>query len=883
MTYSCRIPSHVVQEGSDSSARDVPNAKALLVHEIIHDPFLFSGMNTQPNWNPQVILKACESISAQFLHPISCQYTSPPHLHLESALSSVSISGFRNFLPPSCWFIFMPRHEMGLVILLGVAHYLFDPCCLKSCHAQASVADEITMKMVVRMFPDISLKNVIVDKLMSSVMLSPSSLFCSISRPCTGRSSGNNLLSVLVVVSVLLRLPVVAVSSTTSNNEGGGDDVVVWWCGTCLFDFDNDTHVPMILECGHCMCKSCVDSSVAFGTLAHQQKSLEERKSSSNYGTNQETTTATGAQNHHSVLVCAKCSAETKVLNSNCLKTNESLCSEMQSNCGERCTLCEKTSICFDCTTCGHIFCEECWVKWHNKPKLKTHKKIPVLTHAAQKGLPNSANCPVHLEEMKLYCVNDKSLICASCAFSEKHQGHKITPVVEYVASMPKELGKKTDELISVKEKIQGLLSSLVTVGEEVDLIHSKFESEVTVKTQEMVSLLEARRDELIKASQHIKLEKMKNLGEQKQSLEVVMEKVEAVLSTSQSLPQQSPFEITFQLQQTESALERLSGFSFVPIENSHIGASTETSKTEASCKSFGFIVNGDLPSKPDKPKLMKATRTSLCVACSPPANCGSSPILSFKLFHSTSSPLDERQVEWHITELHQVTQAVEVGTTLDSLERGSSHWFRVTAINRVGESEPSDIVQFQTLSAKEFRFESDFDTNGIIYWLGTQKRSPQELAPSFCNPEKCGLASTQFSETYHGPKASSNVLERFWSGGQNHTSGKPGSWWMVDLKGLQVSPTHYSLRADSHTDQTVRNWNLEGWTDQQQQWVVLSTHKNDTTIKCGKSYAVGSWPIPTQDAAFSKFRITETGPNARNEYELQLSGFELYGFVINP
>lgn len=114
------------------------------------------------------------------------------------------------------------------------------------------------------------------------------------------------------------------------------------------------------------MCKSCVDSSVAFGTLAHQQKSLEERKSSSNYGTNQETTTATGAQNHHSVLVCAKCSAETKVLNSNCLKTNESLCSEMQSNCGgtfqlkingipwrlsltvaERCTLCEKTSICF--------------------------------------------------------------------------------------------------------------------------------------------------------------------------------------------------------------------------------------------------------------------------------------------------------------------------------------------------------------------------------------------------------------------------------------------------------------------------------------------------------------------------------------------------------
>ncbi|KAH3760150.1 hypothetical protein Pelo_8017 [Pelomyxa schiedti] len=62
----------------DSGARDVPNAKALLVHEIIHDLFLYSSMNTQPNWNPQVILKACGSISAQFLHPISCQYTSPP-------------------------------------------------------------------------------------------------------------------------------------------------------------------------------------------------------------------------------------------------------------------------------------------------------------------------------------------------------------------------------------------------------------------------------------------------------------------------------------------------------------------------------------------------------------------------------------------------------------------------------------------------------------------------------------------------------------------------------------------------------------------------------------------------------------------------------------
>ncbi|KAH3732166.1 hypothetical protein Pelo_16999 [Pelomyxa schiedti] len=162
MTYSCRIPSHVVQDdvntgtqilvcceyccascSIDSGARDVPNAKAPLVHEIIHDLFLYSNMNTQPNWNPQVILKACGSISAQFLHPISCQYTWPPYLlpdlHLESALSSVSISGFRNFLPPSCWFIFIPRHAtLGLVILLGADHYLFDPCCLKSCHAQAS-------------------------------------------------------------------------------------------------------------------------------------------------------------------------------------------------------------------------------------------------------------------------------------------------------------------------------------------------------------------------------------------------------------------------------------------------------------------------------------------------------------------------------------------------------------------------------------------------------------------------------------------------------------------------------------------------------------------------------------------------------------------------
>ncbi|XP_027489361.1 tripartite motif-containing protein 35-like, partial [Corapipo altera] len=45
-----------------------------------------------------------------------------------------------------------------------------------------------------------------------------------------------------------------------------------------------------------------------------------------------------------------------------------------------------------------------------------------------------AALCPLHGEEAKFFCLEDKELACGSCRSSAGHQGHKVRPVREAAA-----------------------------------------------------------------------------------------------------------------------------------------------------------------------------------------------------------------------------------------------------------------------------------------------------------------------------------------------------------------------------------------------------------------------------------------------------------------
>ena len=88
------------------------------------------------------------------------------------------------------------------------------------------------------------------------------------------------------------------------------------------------------------------------------------------------------------------------------------------------------------------------------------------------------------------------------------------------------------------------------------------------------------------------------------------------------------------------------------------------------------------------------------------------------------------------------------------------------------------------------FRRQSDFDQNGIIYWVGSNARTSD-----WVNPAAHGVVIVSSSEGRVLPYGSlEDILSRDTSPKNCHTKDDRCSWFAIDL-GLWVVPSAYTLR----------------------------------------------------------------------------------------
>jgi hypothetical protein len=169
----------------------------------------------------------------------------------------------------------------------------------------------------------------------------------------------------------------------------------------------------------------------------------------------------------------------------------------------------------------------------------------------------------------------------------------------------------------------------------------------------------------------------------------------------------------------------------------------------------------------------------------------------------------------------------------------------------------------------------SDFDTNGVLFLLGTNGRTA-----AYVNPHSTGKVVVTSSPI------SSGTLEGFIGhgrppvthGGSNYTTNVAGSFVALQLP-LAVAVTRYTLRLDAQGARHVlRNWNFEGSNDGVE-WVVLRQHVNDQSLAARK-FATASWDVNPDGLAFSHFRIHQTGVHLDGNHFLMMGGLELYGRV---
>eukprot|EP00041_Stephanoeca_diplocostata_P036623 m.1344514 g.1344514 ORF g.1344514 m.1344514 type:complete len:2563 (-) comp24902_c1_seq2:195-7883(-) len=217
--------------------------------------------------------------------------------------------------------------------------------------------------------------------------------------------------------------------------------------------------------------------------------------------------------------------------------------------------------------------------------------------------------------------------------------------------------------------------------------------------------------------------------------------------------------------------------------------------------------------------------------------------------------------------------------------------------------------------------YSSDFDTNGIMYWIGTNGRKEAE----WINPSAFNLVYINTSDgrqLQYGKV--DNIIARDSTPHNCHTQDKKDGWISIDL-GMWVIPNAYTLRhARGYSQSALRNWKLQGSKDGHK-WDTLRTHVNDEGLTApGSTYtwtidpaaasaspgsasdtkawaaathaapvratrtvssSISAGPSPRRPThkhvGWRHFRLALTGPNEKGStHYMSLSGFELYGKI---
>ena len=164
----------------------------------------------------------------------------------------------------------------------------------------------------------------------------------------------------------------------------------------------------------------------------------------------------------------------------------------------------------------------------------------------------------------------------------------------------------------------------------------------------------------------------------------------------------------------------------------------------------------------------------------------------------------------------------------------------------------------------------SNGDTNGLFYYLGTNKNTVAWSNPS---GNKITIAASSIAAGSVGILTDRAPSEFY-------TASNANSWVEFNIYPSQLKCSGYSLRNRSNADHYLRNWQLQGSIDDGVTWSILDNQVNNTTLNTPSQWLY--LPV-TSSVSYSKFRIYETGLNSSNTYYICLGEVELYGSVIVP
>ena len=183
-----------------------------------------------------------------------------------------------------------------------------------------------------------------------------------------------------------------------------------------------------------------------------------------------------------------------------------------------------------------------------------------------------------------------------------------------------------------------------------------------------------------------------------------------------------------------------------------------------------------------------------------------------------------------------------------------------------------------------KFKYKNDFDKNGALYYIGTLG-----LSKKYNNPHKLKLI-----KAFGSPLLNGNYCD--FVGRENAnlmTENEENSFFGVDL-GLNrnLIPTLYSIKNRDSSSNVLLSWNLQGSNDKIK-FEILDSRNFVEKDKYRKYRNLLKEPGTTSTWGISKkirerfpngfryFLLKQIGKNSSGNYNLAISGFELYGEAI--
>ncbi|KAL9649447.1 hypothetical protein ABK040_000686 [Willaertia magna] len=196
--------------------------------------------------------------------------------------------------------------------------------------------------------------------------------------------------------------------------------------------------------------------------------------------------------------------------------------------------------------------------------------------------------------------------------------------------------------------------------------------------------------------------------------------------------------------------------------------------------------------------------------------------------------------------------------------------WARVGRLEGKDNNNDNNDNHLKPRRNRVFTYEKDFDTNGILYWLGTSFGSETYINPierklvTLTSTANCEVGKLQDLISYEPCKC--NLVS------------KVNTTITLCFETIMIMPTKYSLRHTLSRDgEALRNWILSGSNDNIN-YIDLLVHTNDNSITLKGQTA--SWDIDSNNIYFKYFRIIQNGNNSSNNNYFSLAGMEIYGLV---